>query len=268
MGNNFYIRCSQLSSVMAGTFGLTEVQESKLIELKARERGELTDKRGKVLSLTENMINELNELQYKKDNPDLSSGAKTYLKKIVYQEYYNLSKDVYSPVLEHGHFNEPLSINMLNKVLGIGLEKYSGGSIKDNELMLSGTVDVLTDDFIIDIKNPWDAENFNMKRDEIENDYWWQLQGYMELYDREYSYLIYTLNLNKYMVGDEYDHLSDIDRIICKRIDRDRNAIKEYKRRLPAIKAEIDSIQVLLRESFNETKNHLLKIKELAPKPI
>ena len=47
---------------------------------------------------------------------------------------------------------------------------------------------------IRDIKSSWSLSTFPMHDDRLTNiDYWWQLQGYMELFDLEESELIYCL---------------------------------------------------------------------------
>lgn len=268
MIDNFYIRASKLSQIMAGSFGLTERQEKDLEDLEKRERGELLGKNGKALALTDSMKEELDRLRELKANPRLTQGAISNLKKIVYQYYYGLQKDVYSKELEHGNWNEQISINTLNAILEIGLEKYEGGVIYDDEIMLSGTPDIITDNFVIDIKNPWDYETFNIKREEIELSYYWQLQAYMYLTKKDVSYLVYTLNLNKYMQGDEYDHLSHLDRIIVKKIDYDETAIAQYKERVPAIREALKDIIEEFESSFKETREYLIEIKRKAPAPL
>ncbi len=63
----------------------------------------------------------------------------------------------------------------------------------ENDFM-TGTPDVIANDLIIDVKNPYDFMTFPLFDTEIENkDYVYQLQGYMKLTGKHKSKLIYTL---------------------------------------------------------------------------
>lgn len=264
MIEKFYIRSSQLGKIMTGNFGLSEAEHKKFDEYTKRELGLWVDKKGKPMSLTEKMKQELEKLEEKYANPKLNSGSISYLREIVYEHYYELKKEVYSPALNHGNWNEQLSISMLNNLLEIGLEKNEEKFFND-EYLLSGTPDVLTDDFVLDIKNPIDFQTFNSKRSQTESLYLWQLQAYMFLTGRKEAFLVYTLNPNQYMEGNEYDHLTKIDRIICKRFQYEEAMIEKYVERIPAIKKAVAEIEEELRSSFDETLDLLLKVKELSP---
>lgn len=59
---------------------------------------------------------------------------------------------------------------------------------------LTGTPDVILSDSVEDIKNSWSEETFPLFDTEIPIDgYGWQLQGYMELLNKDKSGLVYTL---------------------------------------------------------------------------
>ena len=79
---------------------------------------------------------------------------------------------------------------MLNRVTGI---KH----VKNEEMfgndMITGTPDI-NDEKLIDIKSSWDFSTFPMHSNDITSkDYYWQMQGYMELTGHKESTLAYCL---------------------------------------------------------------------------
>ena len=146
----------------------------------------------------------------------------------------------------------------------------------DDEVV-DGEVVFITDrDAIIDIKNPYDAFTFDKQRsfelterttgdpnlDAAQKEYYHQMQSYMVLFDKPVAYLVFTLNENDYMVGDEYDEFGTLDRIIIKKVLRDPELIVEYKRRLDAYKEAILDAKISRKESMIATGNYLSELKK------
>lgn len=59
---------------------------------------------------------------------------------------------------------------------------------------LIGTPDIITDDDVIEIKTSWDIFTFHqVLHKSINKDYFWQVQGYMELTGKKRAKLVYCL---------------------------------------------------------------------------
>ena len=182
----FKIRASAVSEIMGGATGLTEVQKAKLTELQTRK----ADSSAK--PLTPNMENELSELIYKRNNPELPQGAKTYLKSWLKRELYHRDAQWKNIVIEKGLQVENDGIELVSEVYGLfNVEKND--EYFENEYM-QGSPDVIHDGVIRDIKSSWDLQSFPMFEDKIpDNGYWWQLQQYMILTKHKQASLDYVL---------------------------------------------------------------------------
>lgn len=191
----FKIRCHAINEIMAGTVGLTDVQKARIIELETRKKDHAAGV-DKVKPLTPNMEKELAGLIYKRDNPELPEGAKTYVKKWLKQQLFHRKPDFKAIVVDKGLACEPMGIALLSEILGVPLEKND--EFFENEFM-EGEPDIVQylpdgKKKVRDIKNSWDLFTFPMFEEEIPNDdYEKQLQGYMILTGAETASLDYTL---------------------------------------------------------------------------
>lgn len=179
--DNLIFRASGVGALMVGNFGLTEIQEKKLIELSERESGI-----GR--PLTDNMIAELAELRYKKENPQLSETAKSFVEEAVLQYKYKRRKEIKSKYLEKGILVEQDSVDLLLDVTGNFYEHRT--ERKTNEYF-TGECDLISEDCIVDIKSSFDL--FTFHKADFKDLYYWQGQVYMELYDRPKFWLAYCL---------------------------------------------------------------------------
>lgn len=184
----FKIRASSASEILAGELGLTEAQTLKYHELNNRKN----DLKGK--PLTPNMVAELALLQYKKDNPQLPEGVKTYCKQWVKEQLYDRRKNFTNKYLEKGLQVEKDSINFAGEHLGwVDAEKNDEWFEDD---YMCGTPDVLIEStkVVIDVKNAYDCFTMPLFEDVIPtkgyND---QLQVYLVLTGYEKALLVYTL---------------------------------------------------------------------------
>lgn len=165
----FKIRCSAISKIMADdvkTKPLTENQKKRLAELLKKEK------------LTENQHNEMNKLiEKEKVKPELSSGAKSYCQQWLKEQIYGRCYEVKSKYLEKGNICEDYAIEMLNYIFKkqyVKNEQYF-----ENEYM-TGTPDII-DTMIRDIKNSWSVDSYPLFDLKVKNEYYWQMQGYMNL---------------------------------------------------------------------------------------
>lgn len=186
MLKEFKIRCSALSKIMGGQIGLTDVQLTRLNELMLRRKGE-----GK--PLTDNMNKELDKLIYKQENPELPQGAKTYCEDWLKSNLFNPRKQEWKAlVIDKGLACEEDGIKMIAEVFNYQ-DFYKNDEYFDNEFM-QGCPDVLHNGVVRDTKLSWDLFTFPMFNDELPNeDYWWQLQGYMILTGYKKASLDYVL---------------------------------------------------------------------------
>jgi len=181
----FRIRASACGSIMAGNVGLSEPQQKKMAGFfkKIEEGKELTK-----LQTEENI--KLLEIER---NPQLPAGAKTFCQTWLREqpEVYNRRKEFRSKYTDKGNLCEGNSIDFLNQQLLEDWKKCEES--KENEFS-TGTCDIAADNLIVDIKNSWDSETFPLFDFGIKNkDYFYQLQVYMELYDKPRAMLAYTL---------------------------------------------------------------------------
>lgn len=175
----FKIRCSAIGEIMTegkNSGGLTETQARDLAELQAKG-----SKSKRVAELIE-----------KRDRPpELSATAKTHCQNWLREQLYGRKKEINSKYCEKGNSVEDASIRFLNEITFSDYVKNE--EYKENDYM-TGTCDIKDICSIRDVKNSWDCYTFPLFDNGIKNAmYKWQLQGYMELYDKDIGYLDYLL---------------------------------------------------------------------------
>jgi hypothetical protein len=122
----------------------------------------------------------------------LSKTCQSYLEDYAIENMYGYSKDIWSKAIDKGIAVEDASIELAEEVLKMGAMSKNE-EFYENEY-LTGTPDVLNEDFVLDVKSSYDATTFPwFKKDVPNKDYYFQLQGYMELTGRRNSYLVYCL---------------------------------------------------------------------------
>lgn len=124
---------------------------------------------------------------------------------------YGRRKSVKSKYFDKGIACEPLSFELTKSVLGLDLVKNH--ERKENEF-LTGECDTESEELnlVADIKNCWDIYTFSDACSKLNTDNENQLRCYMELFDRDNSKLIYTLNnatdelVLKALESESYNH--------------------------------------------------------------
>jgi hypothetical protein len=134
---------------------------------------------------------------------------------------------------------------------------------------LTGTPDVVTDQVLIDVKNSWSGSTFPWFETECPNkEYFFQLQGYMFLCDKQEALLCYCLTNTPHAIVEQevksahyklglmeesldlrdqvqkqhsFDHIPDAKRVKTFVIQRDEEVIEQIKVRVEQC-----------REYFNE----------------
>jgi len=202
----------------------------------------------------------------------LSQTAKTYIEEEVLRAKYGVIKTFSSRYTDKGNLVEDEAIDMASNALELGF-LYKNHEHFENEF-LTGTPDVNTNDILLDVKSSWDATTFPFFATEIPTkDYFFQLQGYMELTGKTEALLVYCLvNTPADMIEDEvrrahwnarlmdesqelrdevlkrhsFDHIPDNRRVKVFKVEKDEQVIAEIKERVE-----------LCREYFNTLYNFL-----------
>ena len=123
----------------------------------------------------------------------LSLTTKSYILELAIQDKYGIYEEFWSRYTDKGNEVEPESIKLTESVLDVGFI-YKNEEQFSNE-WVTGKPDVNTD-VLIDVKSSWNAKTFFEKvvDDELKNkDYYYQLQGYMWLTDKQEALLCYCL---------------------------------------------------------------------------
>lgn len=183
-------------------------------------------------------------------------------------EFYDRQINFNSKYTLKGLLLEDESINFASKYYGWGSVTKNEES-KENEY-LSGTADIILQNSVEDIKNSWSQKSFPLFDTEIPIDgYGWQLQGYMELYDKPSAGLVYTLmdapdfmvdkeaNFKRIELGLEevdyemwqeikdsmtYSNLRDEIRIKRYFVDRDKDLMQSVYERVELIREYIGNL--------------------------
>jgi hypothetical protein len=178
----FKIRASAASEIMTGNIGLTPTQEKTLKGLEQKEK------------LTDNQQKTLEELTFKRDNPELPKTVTSYLEQWMMEKIYNRTKEIRSKYLEKGLIMEDWSIDFIAKMLNLGFLVKNTEQFEDE--YKTGEPDILPpgSDTIIDAKNSWDFSTFPLLKEEVDPKYYAQGQVYMDLTGRKNFTVAYVLS--------------------------------------------------------------------------
>jgi hypothetical protein len=128
-----------------------------------------------------------------KDAGNLSETAKTHLIEVYALAMYNFKKDISNKYTEKGNTCEPEGLELASEHTGLSLEKNEETFF--NEYFV-GTPDAIVYDkkLIFDNKCAWDWVTLLSNIDgELDNTYFCQMQGYLDLLGFDTGYIAYTL---------------------------------------------------------------------------
>jgi hypothetical protein len=220
----FKARCSSIGKIVNLT-SLTDKQLEDVAKYSLREhiigKGELTD----------NQKEELKRLKAKRDNPELMTGAKTFLRDWFAYKVGLDKGTVFSKEMQKGIIMEDSTIELIDDVI-FGSQSLIKNLNKFENDFIDGTPDVIGNDFILDVKSPWDSKTFYDKIiEEVNNDYVWQLKGYCLLANKEKGVLGYGLvntptyaclmasfqgkRLDQLDFESTYEHISESERVLA-----------------------------------------------------
>jgi hypothetical protein len=106
------------------------------------------------------------------------------------EQFEGRTKEIKSKYLEKGIANELGAIELVNEVLGTNYQKNEDRLTND---FLTGECDIVGEDEIPDIKCSWDRFTFSEAKTSAKTNYEWQCRGYMELWDKPKSSIIFCL---------------------------------------------------------------------------
>jgi len=187
-------RASGVSALM------TDAQGTKITENQLKSIDELLNEKlngvninGNKVKWTDKKESELASLITKRDAPpQLSKTAKTFVQKTWLQKEKGIRPEIKSKYLDKGIFCEDDGIGLLSDLEGVF---YSKNEERKNDDCFTGECDIyhVIDGVktIYDIKSSWNAETFMNAT--LSDDYYWQLQVYLHLWDADIAYLKYCL---------------------------------------------------------------------------
>lgn len=185
----------------------------------------------------------------------LSQTTKTYIQGLALQRAYGIRKEFSSKYTDKGNECEDMCLTYVMEILDKGF-LYKNEENFHND-WVTGTPDVVTDRVIIDVKNSWNGTTFPWFETECPNkDYYYQLQGYMWLTDRQEALLCYCLTNTPHAIVEQevrsahyklglmeenldlrdqvqkqhsFDHIPDAKRVKTFAIQRDNEVIEQIK---------------------------------------
>jgi hypothetical protein len=177
----FKIRASAAGRIMGEVNRPTQKQLDRLAELEAKQ------------TRTAKQDEELTALQAKRAaKPELSKGAKTYCELWLKEQLYGRRQEMSNKYTEKGIACEPDGINLTAEAMQYGfISKHEG---RESNEYFEGECDLLLSETVEDIKNSWSCFTFPLFATELpESDYFYQLQVYMKLYNRNKAAVNYVL---------------------------------------------------------------------------
>ena len=147
----------------------------------------------------------------KSKTENLSQGAKTYIRQVAKQDFFQYRVELDNKYINKGKDQEQDSIDLLNSVR---FTNYKKNDVRIADGYLTGECDILADDRVIDIKTSWNLETWPATPGEAhDNDYEWQGRAYLMLYEREIFELVFCMVTTK----DEF--LNQWEQIDLHRVD-------------------------------------------------
>jgi hypothetical protein len=146
----------------------------------------------------------------KSKGENLSQGAKTYIRQVAKQHFFNYRIELDNKYINKGNDQEQDSIDLLNAVR---FTNYKKNDVRLEDEYMTGECDILADDRVIDIKTSWNLETWPATSSEAhDNDYEWQGRAYLMLYDREIFELVFCMVTTKDEFLNQWEQI-DIHRV-------------------------------------------------------
>lgn len=238
---NLKFRCSSLSDIANGKFGLTKVQENSLNSLLEK------------IKLTEKQAETRDDLIAKRDAPvTLTQTGISAVELIVKQMVYDFKTELNNKYVNKGNLMEQKAIDLLSLYKDQNYQKNENWFSND---FITGTPDIIHENKIIDIKCSWSKATFPVFKEEAHNiQYEYQMRGYMMLTGCESAEVTYCLmNTPDELIGFESLNLHNMDSLDLGL----RFTTIKYERDLEIEKQIIEKVKIA-REYANEYYNKLM----------
>ena len=137
----------------------------------------------------------------------LSKTTQTYLHEIYIQEVYGRRKPVSTGPMKKGTIVETNSMELYQKVTN--LTHFKNNDHLENEFV-TGTPDIIGDEFVKDIKSSWDLWTFtSVNKKSATSNYYYQILTYMWLTGKKKGSLNYALvNTPETIIHSEFSKLA------------------------------------------------------------
>lgn len=197
--------------------------------------------------------------------------GESFLQNWYKESLYGRKKEFSNKYTQKGIECENNSIETVIKMLNLDITTVKNEIFAENNY-ITGTCDIIQDDYIIDVKNSFDPFTFPLFEKEVPNkDYYWQAQCYMDLYNKEQYKLIYTLNntpidiiesearkycfqngidtddydvLKKFISSMSYDDIDISLKYKCFDIKRNESDINKIKERVKISRDYLETIKI------------------------
>lgn len=120
----------------------------------------------------------------------LSVTTRSHLNSIFTEAVIGKSQSIKNKYLEKGVMMEDASIELYGEYISRDLKKNTE---RYTNRYITGEPDIIDGELLVDIKTSWSAQTFPLCDTKINKDYYWQLQGYMELTGIKSAKLVYCL---------------------------------------------------------------------------
>jgi len=175
---------------------------------------------------------------------NLSVTCKTFLKEWYANEY----EEIHSKYIDKGNQVENELIDFMAIQLGYGMAEKNTTTLHD-EFMV-GTCDVDFPDLVVDVKAPYNRKTLHDNVDGINSDYEWQLQGYMNLYNKPKAILFYGLMdtpETDWTPEVIYSDMPEQERWLAYSVTRNDELIQSIKDRVLMCRAWLEEYDILVK---------------------
>ena len=196
----FKIRCSAIGQIMTNPAGKSVAEKIAELEQDLQERkakyAEMKPglkSREKAAEMIDRKAGELEDLYFKKDEPNLSATCKTFLKTWLDEKIYQRRIEFTSKQTDKGIVvEEDAIVYAAAHIDEMGFVSKNLHSFSND--FMHGEPDVINEDYVFDIKSSWTHGTFPLYDSEIpETGYTWQVLGYMELTKKQKGSVIFCL---------------------------------------------------------------------------
>lgn len=213
-------------------------------------------------------------------NKVLSQTAKSRIEEKLLEDLFNIKAEFTSKQTNKGINQEDESIRLFSKVSGsFGLKKNLEHFKND---YFTGTPDIITTEYIIDIKTSYTGSTFPFFAENIpDQNYFYQLQAYMDLTGKKKALLVYCLtNSSEDEIQDAIRQQAWKEKLIDptdEQIEALENKVRQKmtfdqvpdELRIKVFEIERDEVTInKMRDRVQVANNHYLKLKHKLEKTV